>query len=321
MDLMIDIETLGVSNNAAIISIGAVLFDPYGDTCGEEFYRNITFDSALDYGDYDPSTLKFWNQLPQPAKTQLFNPEQVHLKNALMDFHRFILDNKISKVWGNSPSFDMVILRNAYKNAKIMPSYQAFTILEFPVRFWLEMDVRTIKSVLPSDLIPSRTGTHHSALDDAKYQVSLVQSFFNNVSFTPVKEESEAQGVIDKDTPFQKFVQEDNAIEDIVKDIKSSIELIFSSVVIEENSGIPDDDTRKAFSEALEMIFQDGISTFDALTHEIVCDEINNPPDIVDSQKMVVDLIFQLKDSPFTDYIRATCHADGIDVLHDRQVS
>ena len=45
------------------------------------------------------------------------------------------------------------------------------------------------------------------------------------------------------------------------------------------------------------------------------------PHIVVQCKKMVVDLIFQLKDSPFTDYIRATCHADGIDVLHDRQVS
>ena len=42
-NLMIDIETLGTNSNAVVVSIGAVLFDPYtGDTCGE-FYHKVSY--------------------------------------------------------------------------------------------------------------------------------------------------------------------------------------------------------------------------------------------------------------------------------------
>ena len=59
-NLMLDIETLGVSMDAPLISIGAVFFEPLTGKCGDEFYRVITLSSALENSFVDPKTLQWW---------------------------------------------------------------------------------------------------------------------------------------------------------------------------------------------------------------------------------------------------------------------
>ena len=59
MDLMIDLETLSTSNNAAILTMAAVKFDPHADyrkvtvdqlPPNQVFYKRIDLDSCLKIG-------------------------------------------------------------------------------------------------------------------------------------------------------------------------------------------------------------------------------------------------------------------------------
>jgi exodeoxyribonuclease VIII len=64
-----------------------------------------------------------------------------------------------AEVWGNGPSFDNVLLADAF-DAVGLPR---------PWRFSRDRCFRTICALRP-DMVMVRNGTHHNALDDAKSQ-------------------------------------------------------------------------------------------------------------------------------------------------------
>ncbi len=168
--MMIDIETLDTENTAAVISIGAEVFDPEIKEVEERtFHVNITFAEALEYGTHSESTVKFWERQPEAAVATLFDPAPVTLREALDEFGKYVRSwkPKPKYIWGNSPSFDVAILRHACKK----------TGAKFPFTPWVEMDVRTLKNLLPKDAVPKKTGVNHSAVDDCLWQCKIVQMF------------------------------------------------------------------------------------------------------------------------------------------------
>jgi hypothetical protein len=46
-DLMIDLETLGLTANSVVLSIGAVFFDLEGEDLGPTFYTNVDRESCV----------------------------------------------------------------------------------------------------------------------------------------------------------------------------------------------------------------------------------------------------------------------------------
>ena len=167
---MVDIETLDTENTAAVISIGAVVFDPDSTFVEDKtFHVNIDFEEALTYGTFSESTVDFWARQPADATATLFDPEPVTLKEALEQFGKYVRSWKPKPkfIWGNSPAFDVAILRHAHKKCD----------MKFPFTPWVEMDVRTLKNLLPKDKVPQKTGINHSAVDDCLWQCKIVQMF------------------------------------------------------------------------------------------------------------------------------------------------
>lgn len=159
--IMLDLETMGTSNNAAIIAIGAVEFNT--DTVTDnEFYRVINLESSVRSGGViDPDTVMWWMKQSDEARSALYKSESVHIEYALNGFSRWVEeigDEKVC-VWGNGANFDNVILRNAYENKGIY----------VPWKFYGDRCYRTIKNLYP-DVQINRSGIHHNALDDAKTQ-------------------------------------------------------------------------------------------------------------------------------------------------------
>ena len=59
--LMVDMETMAVSPNAVILSLGAVHFNPYGNGWGDSIYFKIDLDDQDQLGrEIDPNTLDWW---------------------------------------------------------------------------------------------------------------------------------------------------------------------------------------------------------------------------------------------------------------------
>lgn len=174
-NLMVDIETLNNINTSAIISIGAVIFDPESKHVEErKFHVNIDFEDALKYGTYSDDTVDFWARQSEAATATLFDPTPGTLLEALEAFDKYIgsWKPKPKWIWGCSPSFDVANLRHAYNQFD----------RKFPFIFWKEMDVRTLKNLLPKETKPIMEGNAHTAVDDCVHQCKIVQ-IFHGVDF------------------------------------------------------------------------------------------------------------------------------------------
>jgi len=156
-EVMVDLETLGNGSNAAIISIGAVAFDPASGQITSEFYVNVDPQSCIDAGlKMDVSTVMWWMKQSDDARAAFTKPS-VPLALALDMFKGWYPQG--AGMWGNGATFDNVILDNAFKA----------TGINRPWHFTKDRCYRTLKSLRP-DIKQDRVGTHHNALDDAKFQ-------------------------------------------------------------------------------------------------------------------------------------------------------
>ncbi|EKL0158093.1 3'-5' exoribonuclease, partial [Escherichia coli] len=111
--LMIDIETMGKNPNAAIISIGAIFFDPQTGDMGPEFSKTIDLDTAG--GVIDRDVIKWWLKQSREAQSAILTDE-IPLDDALLQLREFIAENSgefFVQVWGNGANFDNVILRRS----------------------------------------------------------------------------------------------------------------------------------------------------------------------------------------------------------------
>jgi len=169
-DIMLDLETMGTGNNAAIVSIGAVLFDIDTGDIGSEFYMNVDLKSCMEAGlDADGDTICWWMKQSDEARMVLLENTK-SLEDACTAFGNWVrMVGKKAKLWGNGVAFDNVILRNAFNKAGV----------KFPVHFRNDMDVRTLVAYDPEEKKKQnseREGTAHNALDDAKHQVKYVSA-------------------------------------------------------------------------------------------------------------------------------------------------
>lgn len=172
-DIMIDLETLGSGNNAAILTIGACRFDINTGQIGQTFHIGVNPENMIDYGEIDPETVLWWLMQTVSAKAEILNTLRDNAEpiDVALDMMREVL--KITdkdKMWSNGATFDLVILRSAYKRTQMICPWQ----------YWNERDVRTIvdlgrriHSYDPKKELPF-VGTEHNALDDAIHQAKYV---------------------------------------------------------------------------------------------------------------------------------------------------
>lgn len=178
-DVMVDIETLSTEQDAAIISIAAVYFNPKTGAIGDEFYTNVNLQSNINAGrNISASTLMWWMDQSKSAQDMVFkqNNKSPKLSESLKLFIEFFKHDSL-KVWGNGSTFDMTILESAFKRCK----------LAAPWKFWNVRDVRT--AVEMGELLnftPKRdmpfTGVRHNALDDSKHQAKYVSAIYQRIN-------------------------------------------------------------------------------------------------------------------------------------------
>jgi len=167
--LMVDLETLATTPNAAILTIGAVTFDPNSTRIYDEFYRRIEIESldALDVY-IDDSTLEWWSKQDQTAQDEAFDPEgREPIQNVLEDFYKFCMGS--NRFWSHGAAFDIVILEYYFRKIN----------KPFPWNFW---DVRDTRTIFDLGMDPEMPQTNkHNALEDAKRQAIGVQNMFKKL--------------------------------------------------------------------------------------------------------------------------------------------
>jgi len=164
--VMVDLETMGTGNEAAIVSLGAVKFDPMAAGIIDAFYVRVDLASSVAFRlKIDPSTVMWWMDPERnSARKALLRDEAHDLGTALDGFSQWFGTESLP-TWGNGATFDNVILRNAY--AKIG--------FECPWKYTHDRCYRTFKCLAPG-LEASPTGVWHQALDDATSQARHLQA-------------------------------------------------------------------------------------------------------------------------------------------------
>lgn len=166
LDVMLDLETLGIGPGCSVLSIGAMPFDHVGKFIGPGFYRVISRASCLGFGLVeDPNTLKWWEEQSETAR-DILNPPVLDVEDlftVLRDLGGFLSDiSPIDgvRVWGNGADFDNAILAHCYRTIG----------LPVPWPHKGNRCYRTLKALCPNVPKPEAEGVPHHALDDARNQ-------------------------------------------------------------------------------------------------------------------------------------------------------
>jgi hypothetical protein len=167
-DCMIDLETLATTTDAAILTIGAVKFDPLGDDSTtrqcETLYIRVDLDScdALNLTISD-STIEWWAQQSPEAQEEAFTSnDRVSIQEAFNQLYKFCWGTK--RVWSNGSGFDVVICETIFDKLKKAR----------PWSYWQVRDCRTIYALGIDPMLPKVTA--HNALEDAVAQAIGVQN-------------------------------------------------------------------------------------------------------------------------------------------------
>lgn len=161
--LMLDLETMGDTSDAAIVSIAAVQFNIETGETGKTFYERVDLENSMaNGGKASARTIKWWLMQNESAKIEFLKsglPLVKVLDGLIYNFHSG------AEVFSKGPAFDMPILKNAFAN----------THLHYPFNHRLERCVRTYISLNPelANAIPFE-GIPHHALHDCYHQIKQV---------------------------------------------------------------------------------------------------------------------------------------------------
>jgi len=177
-EIMVDLETMAVSSDSVIVTIGAVKFNRY-DTNNrintiDKFYSRIDMNSCIDVGlKVDQSTVKWWENQPENVSKEIFSQDnRHHIKDILQKFTKWYKEGgRITHIWGHGSHFDIPILENAYKACNLNP----------PWKFWQVRDTRTLYEVTGIRLESINVKMKHHAMYDAFRQMIGVQKAFKNL--------------------------------------------------------------------------------------------------------------------------------------------
>ena len=157
--LMIDFETLGITDKPVLATIGAVVFNQEGIQA--EMYIKVDVEDAQNHGlDISASTFLWWLEQNEQARMEMVDTwNRFSLKEAMKEVYNFYVESDCQEVYGNGALSDIVWANNAFKAVG----------MESPWTFREERCFRTLKAVLPHVKIDFE-GTAHNPLDDAKWQ-------------------------------------------------------------------------------------------------------------------------------------------------------
>lgn len=167
-EIMIDLETLATTPDAAILTIGAVRFDLDGNEIEtpemKSFYVKVDLESCTELGlTISDDTLAWWAKQSAEAQEEAFSEhDRTHIKDAMSDLYKFCWGAK--RVWSHGAGFDIPICEHIFR--KINKGY--------PWNFWAVRDTRTVFDL---GIDPTRPPVlKHHALEDAWNQAVGVQN-------------------------------------------------------------------------------------------------------------------------------------------------
>lgn len=176
--IMLDLETLGTSAGARILTIGACRFDPFTGKIGDTFHTAVD-----DNGIVDNSTFAWWLGQGGMAQNKLLAmiEDAKPPGAAIAAFSTFCYNDQPAKfLWSNGPSFDEAILREFF--------HRHGNSILWPMSYWGSRCVRTISAAAGPNLTRVEPTTSHDALADAIAQAKTVAESYRILRITPDRE-------------------------------------------------------------------------------------------------------------------------------------
>lgn len=202
-ELMVDIETMGTTVGCPVITIGAVLFDPYANDSGEELARRV-FLRRIDLSDsvnlstgINGETLRWWFEQSNEAIKALVGNDAVTAEQAFKDLELYCNERgrfanekffsgisdfpKCCRFWAKDPDFDMRLMQHYYDHPQISA--------KIPWKFHECRSVRTVQDLAwpegglerPDFQVP---GIAHDASWDAITQAMTVQAAMHRLGLS-----------------------------------------------------------------------------------------------------------------------------------------
>lgn len=175
---MLDMETCGLKEDAALLSISMVAFRP-----GEEHEVDV-FDVSVDLVScymagmqFDESTQAWWMKQDVTARLeQTMCNSRISIQEAMKsayDWLRCLSETNDLVMWSRGTDFDF---------PKLEYGLRRFVEKEPPYHFWNKRDVRTfIRELGVDDRNMEREGVKHRSLDDCRHQVKLVRMAYTRL--------------------------------------------------------------------------------------------------------------------------------------------
>lgn len=163
---MIDLETLDVTPQAQVLTIGGVKFNP--NTLHEpfdEFYFRLEINDQDEMGrTASESTLKWWGEQDDSIIMEAFGDhDRVKPLFMLEQLKKWYVG--CDAVWAQGVGFDIVMIEDLCRMYKV----------PVPWSFWQVKDSRTLLGMMPSDPRKQFKFDAHNALEDARIQAKCVQ--------------------------------------------------------------------------------------------------------------------------------------------------
>lgn len=205
-EIMFDTETLGKRAGCALLSIGAVAFDPWGLYDGKhqaislenQFFAKISLESCKAAGLFvDPSTKEWWDTQSPEAIENAFGGT-VPLRDALEGFSEWLFDvcgktpdgDAACNVWSHGEDFDQPIVNHAYE----------ILGLKKP---WPYNGGRDTRTALDMGGVAYK-GVSHMAVKDSLDQALAVRRSFSNLGLTAALSDTANEP---KPEPFGTYVE------------------------------------------------------------------------------------------------------------------
>jgi hypothetical protein len=166
---MIDLETLDVTPQATVLTVGGVKFDPNSDVePHSEFYFKLDIDSQD--RSINDSTIAWWGSQDQKVQEEAFSEEgRVDMRVFLKSLPKWMVG--VDVLWGHGYGFDITIIENMLHQ----------TQQPIPWQFWQVRDSRTLFSMAKVDPRKAMQSDLHNALADAYFQAKCVQMVYKEL--------------------------------------------------------------------------------------------------------------------------------------------
>ena len=176
---MIDMETLDTDPFCVVLTIGCVVFDPFGNGVTERLELRPTIEEQTEIHNRKISnaTLDWWSQQSAEAiEEAMGDRDRISLRECAEKLYKFGWNRQA--VWSNGAAFDVVVAETIFK--------QALTDYPNPIpwNFWTVRDTRTVYDLAKVSLKDGGHVTSHKAVDDAERQAIVVQQAYKKLGIT-----------------------------------------------------------------------------------------------------------------------------------------